>query len=92
MYKAIGNKLIVELTDRDEHGNRKTDGGLILTDKGSLETPHTVLQATVVSVPDVIKTSYGIEVGNVVLAKKHTLVKIEGNVYCLVVNDVEAVL
>ena len=92
MYKAIGNKIIVELRDRDSSGVRKTDGGILLTDHSAMETSHSVLQCHVLSVSESVTWSHGIEVDNVVLAKKHTLHKIDGNVYAVNINDVEAII
>lgn len=92
MYKAIGNKIIVELRDRDKSGVRKTEGGLLLTDRSAMETSHSVLQCHVLSSSEKISSLYGINKENIVLAKKHTLQKIDGNVFALNINDVEAVL
>ena len=92
MYKAIGNKLIVELRDRDSSGVRKTDGGILLTDHSSMETSHSVLQCHVLSVSESVEWSHGIKEEDIVLAKKHTLQKIDGNVYAVNINDVEAIL
>ena len=92
MYKAIGNKIVVELRDRDESGVRKTEGGLLLTDKSAMETSHTILHCHVLSISEKISSLYGINKDDVVLAKKHTLQKIDGNVYAVDINSVEAVL
>lgn len=92
MYKAIGNKIIVELRDRDESGVRKTEGGILLTDHSAMETSHTILQCHVLSVSESVTWAYGVEVDNVVLAKKHTLQKIDGNVYAMNINDVEGII
>lgn len=92
MYKAIGNKIIVELRDRDESGVRKTEGGILLTDHSAMETSHTILHCHVLSSSEKISSLYGINKDNVVLAKKYTLQKIGGNVYAVNINDVEGII
>ena len=92
MYKAIGNKIIVELRDRDSCGVRKTDGGILLTDNSVMETSHSVLQCHVLNASYNIASTYGIKEEDVVLAKKHTLQKIDGNVYAVNINDVEGII
>lgn len=92
MYKAIGNKIIVELRDRDESGVRKTEGGLLLTDQSAMETSHTILHCHVLNSSEKISSLYGINKDDVVLAKKHTLQKIDGNVFAVDINSVEVVL
>lgn len=92
MYKAIGNKLIVELRDRDDFGNKKLESGILITDQAAMETSHSVLQCHVLSVSESVEWSHGIKEEDIVLAKKHTLQKIDGNVYAVNINDVEAVM
>lgn len=92
MYKAIGNKIIVELRDRDSFGNKKLESGILITDQAAMETSHSVLQCHVLNASDSIASTYGIKQEDIVLAKKHTLQKIDGNVYAVNINDVEAVI
>jgi len=57
-----------------------------------METSHSILQCHVLNASDSIVATYGINKEDIVLAKKHTLQKIDGNVYAVNINDVEGII